>query len=62
MSVTIPDSVTSIESDAFRYCRSLTEINFEGTKAQWKAISKGSNWNYNTGAYTIYCTDGNIGK
>ena len=25
-------------------------------------ISKGSNWNYNTGNYTIHCTDGDIPK
>ena len=25
-------------------------------------ILKGSNWNSNTGAYMIYCTDGTISK
>ena len=47
---------------AFYNCSSLTSINFEGTKAQWNAISKGSGWNYNTGSYTVYCTDGTISK
>ena len=61
-SVTIPDSVTSIDRYAFSGCSGLTSINFEGTKAQWNAIPKGSGWNYNTGSYTVYCTDGTIPK
>ena len=61
-SITIPDSVTSIGSYAFRNCSRLSTITFEGTIAQWNAISKGSDWNYPTGKYTIYCTDGEIAK
>ena len=61
-SITIPDSVTSIGYCAFSYCSSLKSINFQGTKAQWNAISKETYWNENTGSYTIYCTDGNISK
>ena len=61
-SVTIPNSVTSIGNWAFQYCSVLTSINYKGTKAQWSAISKGSMWNYETGKYTIHCTDGDIAK
>ena len=61
-SVTIPDGVTSIGISAFDCCTSLTSIDYQGTKAQWNAISKGSDWNYNTGSYTIHCTDGDIAK
>ena len=61
-SVIIGDSVTLIGGFTFSGCTSLTSITFNGTKAQWNAISKGSNWNYNTGNYTIHCTDGDIPK
>lgn len=62
MSVTIPSSVTSIGHDAFYNCMGLTSITFQGTKAQWKEIEKGDSWNYNTGNYTIQCTDGKLNK
>ena len=60
--ITIPDSVTSIGNYAFYGCSSLTSITFLGTKEQWNAISKGGNWNYDTGKYIIHCTDGVISK
>ena len=52
-SVVIGDSVTSSGWDAFAFCRSLTSIKYRGTPAQWQSISKGDDWNYNTGSYTI---------
>ncbi len=61
-SITIPDSVTSIGAYAFYYCSSLTSITFQGTTAEWQAITKGTRWNTSTGTYTIYCTDGTISK
>ncbi len=61
-SVTLGNSVTNIGQSAFTSCSNLTKITFQGTKAQWNAITKGSNWNNNTGSYTIHCTDGDIAK
>ena|GEM_PF-3518186 len=61
-SITIPGSVTSIGDGAFYECRNLTSIAFQGTKAQWNAISKGSEWNYETGDYMVHCSDGDIPK
>ncbi|MBP5610758.1 MAG: leucine-rich repeat domain-containing protein, partial [Clostridia bacterium] len=61
-SVTIGNGVTSIGERAFYGCSGLTSINYQGTKAEWNAISKGSNWNGYTGNYTIHCTDGTISK
>ncbi|MBR2465872.1 MAG: leucine-rich repeat domain-containing protein [Clostridia bacterium] len=58
-SVVIPDSVTTIGSSAFYWCTSLTSIKYRGTEDEWSAISKGYDWNYNTGNYTItYNYDG----
>ena len=61
-SITIPDSVTSIGECAFAACGSLESINFQGSMAQWKAIYKGTEWNDNTGSFTITCTDGTLDK
>ncbi len=61
-SITIPEGVKYIGDSAFSYCTSLTSITFNGTKAEWQAISKGYHWNYHTGNYTVYCTDGTIAK
>ena len=51
-SVTIGNSVTSIGMKAFENCTSLTRINYRGTKEQWNAISKGTDWNKATGYNT----------
>lgn len=61
-SVSIPSTVTEIDSYAFYYCRHLTDINFKGTMAQWNSINFGSDWDCETGTYTIHCNDGNIAK
>ena len=58
VSVTIPAGITSIGDMAFSMCLALEEINYGGTSDQWNALSKGFNWNYNTGNYIVYCNDG----
>ena len=60
--IVISGSVTSICSYAFSNCTSLASITFTGTMTQWESIAKGSNWNNNTGNYTVHCTDGDIPK
>ncbi len=61
-SVTIPVTVTSISYSAFLGCTRLTQIHYQGTMAQWEAIQKLDNWDQDTGAYTVYCTDGVLTK
>ena len=59
-SIVIPDSVTSIGQSAFNHCGELTSILFEGTIANWNAISKGWGWNTNVPATYIQCSDGQV--
>ena len=60
-SITIPDSVTNIGNSAFIYCIKLTSIAFNGTIAQWNAISKGDYWKkYMPSECKVFCTDGTI--
>ncbi|MBE6667632.1 MAG: hypothetical protein E7607_04940 [Ruminococcaceae bacterium] len=61
-SITIPSSVWGIDDYAFSGCSGLTSINYNGTKEQWKAITKYSYWNNNTGSYTVTCSDGVLTK
>ena len=57
-SVTIGKSVTIIDWNAFSGCHLLTSIKFEGTVAQWIAITKESYWNTNVPATEVICSDG----
>ena len=58
--VTIPNSVTRIDWSAFEGCSSLTSIIFDGTVAQWNAITKDSVWNNATPATEVICSDGTV--
>ena len=43
--ITILESVTSINGWAFDGCSKLKTINYTGTEEQWNAIDKESSWN-----------------
>lgn len=59
-SITIPDTVTYIGLDAFGNS-GITDIYFQGTKAQWEAITKylwhDAGWDAHMGDYTVHCID-----
>ena len=60
-SITIPNSVMSIGIQAFEGCRRLKSITFNGTIAQWNAISKGNNWKKSVPSVCkVICTDGKV--
>lgn len=61
-SINIPSTITSIGWHAFYSCDKLVKITYDSTKQQWKTIEKGLSWNYGTGIYIVYCTDGTISK
>ena len=58
MNVTIGNSVTEIGDYAFSSCTGLTSIKYNGTIAQWNAITKGNYWNSEVPATEVVCTDG----
>lgn len=59
MSVTIGAGVTTIEDSAFAYCSNLSSITFNGTKKQWNAIDKTSDWTF-VPATKVVCSDGEV--
>ena len=61
-SITIGHNVRRIEEGAFLGCSSLRDITFNGKKEEWKNIEKGEYWEYDTGYFTVHCTDGDLTK
>lgn len=57
--VKISASVTSIGKFAFD-STAVTDIDFDGTQAQWNAIAKEDGWDTGLASYTVHCTDGDI--
>ena len=43
-SVYIPETITSIGSEAFAGCSNLKDIYYSGTRSQWNSMTKGTNW------------------
>ena len=58
--ITIPASVTNIGGYVFEFCTYLTTVTFNGTKAQWNAITKGNKWDDFLAATHVHCIDGDV--
>ena len=58
--VYLPSTITWISNNVFEGSFFLYTIHYNGTMAEWEAISKSSDWNYNCGIAQIICTDGTI--
>jgi hypothetical protein len=59
-SINIPNSVTSIEAEAFLGCSCLPSVKFEGTIEEWNSIEKGSDLKGEVPATYVQCTDGQV--
>ena len=51
--ITIPASVKTIRTNAFRKCLALTTIYYDGTRSGWNSVTKETDWDVNTGEYTV---------
>lgn len=60
--VYMENSISKLEYGVFKHCISLTDIYFKGTIDEWKSIPKDIDWDFNTGDYTIHCSNGDIKK
>lgn len=58
--VSIPLSVKKIGYNAFFGCKKLTRINYNGKKADWSKVKRGSNWLSSAGVTTVICLDGPV--
>ena len=56
----LPSTLEAIEDEAIANCTALKEIIYNGTVEKWKNLTKLTDWNKGTGAYTVYCNDGII--
>ena len=57
--ISLPACIESIP-DFFFYCPALISIVYRGTVAQWNAIHKEYNWNYENPVSYVQCSDGQV--
>lgn len=60
--IVIPKSITGISFSGLNNLIQLSDIYYEGTKAEWDAIFKGPGWDNGTDNYILHCTDGDFAK
>ena len=58
--ITIPNTVVSINDNAFTGCTELTDFRYNGTVEEWGAITLGTDWNKDAGFTVVHCTDGDV--
>ena len=61
-SIKILGKLDRIGYKVFAGCKSLEDIYYAGTKADWEALPKGADWDQDMPAYTVHCSDGDITK
>ena len=58
--IQIPNTVTSINDNAFTGCTELTDFRYNGTVEEWGAITLGTDWNKDAAFTVVHCTDGDV--
>ena len=58
--ITIPAAVKTLGKDLFYGCPYISTFNYEGTKAEWQALTKDPAWNREAPTITVICSDGNL--
>ena len=58
--IQIPNTVVSINDNAFTGCTELTDFRYNGTMEQWGAITLGTDWNKDAAFTVVHCTDGDV--
>ncbi len=58
--ITIPSGVKFIGSGAFYQCSNLTDVSFDGNKAEWDAIKKDDPWVKFSAFDKVRCSDGYV--
>ena len=58
--VVFPASITYLGKDIFSFCPKLSELYFEGTKAQWQSITKDLYWKGYSPITVVHCSDGDV--
>ena len=58
--IQIPNTVVSINDNAFTGCTELTDFSYNGTVEEWGAITLGTDWNKDAAFTVVHCTDGDV--
>ncbi len=60
VSLSLPNTLTSLDAQSLCGCYSLSDLTFRGTKKAWNDLTKGSGWNSDISASVVHCSDGDI--
>ena len=60
IAVTLTETVSHINKDAFKNCKNLSSLTYQGKKKQWKKVSLHGEWKADTAICCVSCVDGVI--
>ena len=58
IAVTLTEAVSHINKDAFKNCKNLSSLTYQGKKKQWKKVSLHGEWKADTAICCVSCADG----